>query len=252
MDTTAEIDDPATGVFVLVHGAWGGGWAWRWVTPYLKGAGHVVYTPTLTGLGERVHLASPQVDLDTHIDDVINVLHFEDLTGVVLVGWSYGGIVVAGVADRVPERISHLVYLDSDVPRDGETSIMPSQHAKQEERARLHGDGWRVPLAVEPDDPMLAAAALERRQWIIERFTPQPLKTRLQPIRLTGAATAVPTTYIRCTVGYDPSDENTQRQDQRVRSEPSWRYLELAGNHLAPFSIPEAVADVLLEAAHVS
>src|SRR5207244_4343977 len=89
--------------FVLVHGALGGGWCWRWVMPHLRAAGHEVYAPTLTGLGERVHLASPQVDLDTHIEDVVNVLEFEDLSGVVLVGWSYGGMVVAGVADRVAE-----------------------------------------------------------------------------------------------------------------------------------------------------
>jgi pimeloyl-ACP methyl ester carboxylesterase len=195
--------------FVLVHGAFVGGWCWRWVAPYLCGAGHDVYCPTLTGHGERVHLASPQVDLDTHIEDVVNVMHYEDLTGVVLVGWSYGGMVVAGVADRVPERIAHVVYFDSDVPRDGETSVPPGGHAA--------------------------------------RLTPHLLKTWTQPIRLSGAADAIPTTYIRCMVGYDPDDEDTRRQDARIRGEPSWRYRELAESHSAPLTAPRGVADLLLE-----
>src|SRR4051794_30531978 len=109
----------AMATFVLVHGAIVGGWCWRWVAPRLRSAGHEVYAPTLTGLGERVHLASPDTDLETHIRDIDNVLRFEDLTDVVLVGWSYGGMIVAGAADRAPERIAQLVYLDADAPRDG-------------------------------------------------------------------------------------------------------------------------------------
>ena len=233
--------------FVLVHGAFVGGWCWRWVAPYLRGAGHDVYCPTLTGHSERVHLASPQVDLDTHIEDVINVLHYEDLTGVVLVGWSYGGMVVAGVADRVPERIAHVVYLDSDVPRDGDTSVPPSQHAAREELARAHGDGWRVPAPYDADD-LPGELMAETRRWIAQRLTPHLLATWTQPIRLSGAAAAIPTTYVRCTVGYDPDDEDTQRQDARIRSEPSWCYRELAESHAAPLTAPLAVADVLLEA----
>ena len=121
--------------FVLVHGAIVGGWCWRWVAHGLREAGHEVHTPTMTGLGERIHLATPEVDLDTHIEDIANVLRFEDLTEVVLVGWSYGGMVVAGVADRLPERIAHVVYLDSDVPSDGDTSAPASVHAVRRELA---------------------------------------------------------------------------------------------------------------------
>jgi pimeloyl-ACP methyl ester carboxylesterase len=235
--------------FVLVHGAIVGGWCWRWVTPHLRDAGHEVYAPTLTGLGERVHLASSQVDLDTHIEDVVNVLHYEDLTGVVLVGWSYGGMVVAGMADRAPERIAHLVNLDSDVPRDGDTSAPPSQIAAREELARVHGDGWRVPPEVTRAEPLLLGELPEeQRRWIAARFTPHLLKTWTRPIRLTGAAAAIPTTYVRCTVGYDPTDEDTQRQDERIRTEPTWRYRELAASHAAPFTAPRALADLLLEA----
>lgn len=234
--------------FVLVHGAVVGGWCWRWVAPELRAAGHEVYTPTLTGLGERVHLASPHVTLDTHIEDVVNLLHFEDLTGVVLVGWSYGGMVVAAAADRAPERIAHLVYFDSDVPRDGDTSAPPSQHAAREELARRHGDGWRVPPEVTRAEPLLLAELREeQRRWIAARFVPHLLATWTQPIHLTGAAAAVPTTYIRCTTGYDPTDEDIQRQDERIRGEPTWRHRELAASHAAPFGAPHALATLLLE-----
>ncbi|HEX2281283.1 MAG TPA: alpha/beta hydrolase [Thermomicrobiales bacterium] len=235
--------------FVLVHGTFIGGWCWRWVAPYLRGAGHDVHTPTLTGHGQRVHLASPQVDLDTHIEDVVNVLHYEDLTGAVLVGYSYGGTVVAGAADRVAERIGHVVYLDSDVPRDGDmSSYPPGQTAVREELARAHGDGWRIPPVAAGVDTLLEEFPEEQRRWIAERLTPQLLKTWTQPIRLAGGAATIPTTYIRCTIGYDPDDEDTQRQDARIHSEPEWRYRELAATHLAPVTEPREVADLLLEA----
>lgn len=234
--------------FVLVQGAFVGGWCWRWVAPALRAAGHAVYAPTLTGLGERVHLAGPQVDLATHITDVVNVLHFEDLREVVLVGWSYGGMVVAGVADRIPERIAHLVYLDSDVPGNGDTSVPPSQHALREELARKHGDGWRVPVGVTHAEALLLSELPEeQRRWIAARLVPHLLATWLQPIRLTGAGAAVPTTDIRCKVGYDPADEDTQRQDARIRGEPRWRYVEMNATHAAPCTAPAALATLLLD-----
>ena len=204
----------------------------------------------MTGLGERAHLAGPDIDLDTHITDIVNVLHFEDLNNVILVGWSYGGMVVAGVADRVPGRIAHLAYLDSDVPRDGDTSAPPSQHVERIGLARDYGDGWRVPPEVTRAGSLLLSELPDDRQhWISERFVPHLLKTWIQPIRLTGAGAAIPTTYIRCTVGYDPSDEDTRRQDERIRSEPDWHYRELAVSHAAPFSAPDILANALLEVA---
>jgi pimeloyl-ACP methyl ester carboxylesterase len=236
--------------FLLVHGAVVGGWCWRWVAPELRAASHEVHAPTLTGLGERVHLASPQVDLDTHIEDVVNVLRYEDLTDVVLVGWSYGGMVVAGAADRAPGRVAHLVYFDSDVPRDGDMSAPPSQHAEREDLARAHCDGWRIPpeaMQTRLEALLLAELPEEQRRWIATRFAPHMLKTWLQPIRLSGAAATIPTTYIRCTVGYDPTDEDTRRQDARIRSEPDWRYWELDASHAAPFSAPHALAQMLMK-----
>jgi pimeloyl-ACP methyl ester carboxylesterase len=238
---------------VLVHGAHVGGWCWRWVAPELRAAGHEVHTPTLTGHGERVHLASPEVDLDTHIEDVVNLLRFEDLSDVVLLGWSYGGMIAAGVADRAPERIAHVVYLDSDVPLDGDTSVPPERRAEREELARAN-DGWRVLPAIDVDErpeagPFIAwpDLPLEMREWIVARFTPQLLKTWTQPIRLTGAGASLPTTYIRCLHGYDPADLDTMRQDARIRSEPSWQYRELPTNHFVPLTNHRLLAEVLCE-----
>src|SRR5437660_801825 len=107
--------------FVLVHGAWHGGWCWRKLMPLLRSAGHAVWTPTLTGLGERAHLGNPDVGLSTHVQDVVNVLEYEDLSNVVLVGHSYGGMVITGVAHQMPGRLAHLVYLDAFVPKDGQS-----------------------------------------------------------------------------------------------------------------------------------
>lgn len=232
--------------FVLVHGAFVGGWCWRWITPHLVASGHEVFCPTLTGLGERVHLASPQVNLETHIQDIINTLHYADLTDVVLVGWSYGGMVVAGVVDRVPDRIGQIVYLDSDVPRDGDTSSPPSAHARLMALAREHGDGWRVPPEVTRAPDLLLTGLPERqRASIAARLVAHPLACWTQPIRLTGGA-SLPTTYIRCTADYNPSDEDTARQDARIRSEPHWRVLELAERHAIPFTAPTTLARTLL------
>ncbi len=124
-NSRSSAQDVAKATFVLVHPAWFGGWCWGKVTPLLRDRGHDVYTPTLTGLGERAHLANPEISLATHIEDVVNVLEFEDLQRVILVGNSSGGMVITGVADRVPERLAQVVYLDAFVPEDGQKSRRP-------------------------------------------------------------------------------------------------------------------------------
>ena len=155
--------------FLLVHGGWAGGWHWREVASLLRAAGHEVFTPTLTGLGERVHLASPDVGLDTHIQDILMVLEYEELRDVILIGYSYSGMVITGVAERAADRLAHLVYLDAYVPRDGESlldMLGPDAAAFIEQAAQAYGDGWRIPHDP-PDAP---------------RRTPHPLKTGQQPV----------------------------------------------------------------------
>jgi len=239
--------------FVLVHGAWGGGWGWKKITPLLRAAGHDVFATTATGLGDRVHLAGPTVDLDTHITDVVNVLTFEELSGVTLVGWSYGGMIITGVAERVPERLAGLVYLDADVPVDGETGYdaeLCSAEVRTSDREAAEAAGtpdfipvdhyldWLRSILPDPVD----------QAWLFARLVPQPLATYTQPIRLTNpAAVAIPRAFIFCTQGKgDAAEDFTVRTAQRVRSDPAWQYQELTETHLAPINAPQATVEVLL------
>ena len=171
--------------FVLVHGAWHGGWCWKRVTPLLRAAGHEVYAPTLTGLGERAHLLSRDVNLDTHIHDVVNLLDCEELTDVVLVGHSYAGIVIAGVATQRPGRVAHLVYLDAFVVRDGqslEDLHTPEAVAGRQARVLAEGEGWRLP------PPATVALRRHRRgRWGLARVPDRPAALRdVHPARAPG------------------------------------------------------------------
>jgi pimeloyl-ACP methyl ester carboxylesterase len=140
---------------VLVHGSTAGGWVWKDIALRLRDEDYEVYTPTLTGLGERVHLLTREVGLDTHITDIVNVLHYEDLHDVILVGHSLGGMIITGVADQVPERIAELVYLDALVPENGESTLdltAPELRKEMEQRVRTEGEGWLVPIMRGPND----------------------------------------------------------------------------------------------------
>src|ERR1051326_5767338 len=143
---TPDRKETSMATFVLVHGAWHGGWCWQKVIPFLKAAGHEVYAPTLTGLAERASELSREVGLETHIQDIVSLLEEKDLHGVILVGHSYGAIVITGVVDQVPERIAHLVYLDTFVPRNGEAmaDVSPLVIRLLRKQAQAHGDGYRV------------------------------------------------------------------------------------------------------------
>ena len=233
---------------VLVHGSYFGSFSWRWVVPHLRESGHHVYTPSLTGVGEWVHLAGPHVDLDTHVTDVVNVLLYEDLADVMLVGWSYGGTVVTGAVGRAPKRVARIIYFDSDVPRDGESSSPPSVHAAKRAQAEVQGDGWRYPPPFGVDD-LSADLPAATRHWLWERHTPDLLRTRFEPIRLTNPTPAIPTTYIRYTIGYDPDSAIDRQEDARIRSGPDWQVRELEASHSAPITHPRAVADLLMEVA---
>lgn len=234
--------------FVLVHGVWGGGFVWREVAPLLRTAGHDVHTPTLTGLGERAHLLHPDIDLDTHVQDLVNTLFYRDLRDVILVGWSYGGMPVTGAAEQVPDRIQHLVYLDADVPFDGETKLdlnTPERRAWWQDLARTHGDGWRAPLIVGDDYQRDVIADEALRQWLLARSKghAQPFKTMTQPLRVRDpVAQALPRTFIDCT-----ADGVDVRMAERARTSPGWRYRELDASHFALATHPHEVVDLLLE-----
>jgi pimeloyl-ACP methyl ester carboxylesterase len=229
--------------FVLVHGAWHGGWCWRKVTPLLRAAGHEVHAPTLTGLGERAHLASPAVDLELHARDILATLECEEIREAILVGHSYGGAVATIVADRAPGRAARLVYLDAPIPRAGQRLldlITPEQAADFQERARRDGDGWRFapnsPAALGIDDPADVA-------WVAPRLAPQPLATFTQPIRLTGAVETVSRAYIFCAPAR-PGSLLSQFAGQA--RDAGWAYREIAAGHDAMISAPAATAEALL------
>jgi pimeloyl-ACP methyl ester carboxylesterase len=226
--------------FVLVHGGWAGGWQWREIATRLRAAGHDVYTPTLTGLGERVHLAHPDVDLDTHIQDILMVLEYEDLHEVILVGYSYSGMVVTAVAERAPERLAQLVYLDAFVPSDGEslaTMIGPELVAILEQVAQAYGDGWRIPHDP-PDAP---------------RRTPQPVKPMYQPVTVTNPAAArLPRTFIYCTQEKEamgPMGVPITQVAASAKADARWGYRELDSGHVPLETAPQELADILLELA---
>jgi pimeloyl-ACP methyl ester carboxylesterase len=245
--------------FVLVPGACLGGWAWREVAARLRKLGHEVYPVTLTGLGERVHLANPKVDLETHIADVVNLLDYEDLSDVVLVGHSYAGVVVTGVADRRPERLQAVVYLDTGPLPDG-LAIADVQTPEQRERQRLEaeqgGNGWLWPV---PDHDTLvsgvygSSSGLEPAgfQLLEGHATPQPYATFTTPLRLTGTRPdALRRVAIFCAEGamnLALLQDLIEQHDLRAEAfaDPSWELYELPTGHWAMFSLPGPLAELL-------
>jgi pimeloyl-ACP methyl ester carboxylesterase len=222
--------------YVLVHGGWDGGWAWRQVARELQSSGHEVFTPTLTGSGERVHLASPAVGLDTHILDVVNVFRYENLSEVILVGFSYGGMVITGVAEQVPEQIGQLIYLDAFVPEDGQSAADlsgPEITGVMEQIAQSYGDGWRIPH--NPPDA-------DRRTNLLLKAAHQRLTVNNPQAR------RLKHSYVQFTA--KPPEDFTRpimaRMAARVRQE-GWTYREMPFGHFSLLDEPQAVARLLLE-----
>ncbi len=230
------------------------GWCWQKVARRLRENGHDAYTATLTGLGERVHLASPEVDLETHITDVVNLIEYEDLNDVVLLGHSYGGMVVTGAADRIPERISELVYLDT-APLPGGTLIEkfpPELRRRTEEQVQESGEGWKFPI---PSPEELAnMASLEgvdedHLRLLYSRATPQPFGTYTQPLRLKNPAReALPKLGIVCSFSLAQVRQMIASDNPQFRglAGPEWRFVELPTGHYPMFSRPEDLAELLL------
>jgi pimeloyl-ACP methyl ester carboxylesterase len=179
---------------VIVHGGWGGGWEWAAVARVLRERGHDVFTPTLTGMGERAHLGGPEVGLATHVEDVVAVLELEDLHDVVLCGHSYGGMPVSGAADLGAERIALVIYIDALVPSDGQSAfdLLPDEFVELARASAVeHGDGWRVPIPPSLLPPPGWTAEDERARYIA-RLRAQPSATFAETARISGALSFCP------------------------------------------------------------
>jgi pimeloyl-ACP methyl ester carboxylesterase len=230
--------------YVLVHGAWRGSWVWKRVRQTLQAHGHQVFTPTLAGIADRSHLLSPQVNLGTHVADVVNLIQWEELPRVVLCGHSYGGCVVTGVADRIPDRIEALIYLDAFVPENGQSlhDLLPAdQREGQVEAAKELGEGWKVP----PISAETFHVNAKDRDWVNRQCTMQPLATFQQPLRLTGGIARIDNiTYILAdqwapspfTPFYGKAKEN------------GWKTLTMPCGHDVMLDMPEELTQALLAA----
>lgn len=239
--------------YVLVHGAWCGAWCWDKVVPLLQAAGHSVYTPTLTGVGDRASLLTPEVGLDTHIQDLVSLIETNDLQQVILVGHSYAGMVITEAADQVPDRIAHLVYLDAFIPRDGQSlaDTVPIVGMMLRREANKNGDGWRVNPPRErgglfgiKKDPDLSL--------VRSKVTPQPLKTFLQPVHIThpDAFAAIPHTFIECTRrGVIVWLMRRIMLPGSLPGGAGWDRRTIASDHMAMMIEPQATANLLLEIA---
>jgi pimeloyl-ACP methyl ester carboxylesterase len=231
----------AIGTYVLVHGAWHGGWCWAKVARLLRDAGHEVYTPTLTGLGERAHLARPEVDLDTHIQDVVAMLEAEELRQVTLVGHSYGGMVITGVAARTSGRIGHLVYLDAFVPEAGKSLLdyVGPGAAMMRETAVAHGEGWKIP-SFPPE--RFGVTSQRDTEWLTKHLVPQPLRTFEQALPA-GGGEKLKRTYVYCS---KPAMGAFDQFAERLRDDRKWTFHDVKTGHDAMVTAPGEIAKILM------
>jgi len=229
-------------VYVLVHGAWGGSWCWKRIRKALQAHGHEVFLPSLSGVGERSHLLSKQVDLTTHIADVVNLIRWEELSDVVLCGHSYGGCVVTAAADRLADRIGALVYVDAFVPENGQSlhdTLPDEQRLAQIQGALETGDGWKVP----PIPVNVFNLNARDRDWVERQRTPQSLATFQQPLQLTGAFDRITNvTYILAT-GWDNSPFPQFYEKAKAKG---WKTVTMACGHDVMLDMPDELSEVLL------
>ncbi|MCI2415872.1 alpha/beta hydrolase [Saccharopolyspora sp. K220] len=228
--------------FVLVHGAWHGGWVWQRVAPLLRAAGHEVHAPTLTGLSDRAHLLNPSVGLSTHVQDVVALIEAYDARDVVLVGHSYAGQVISGVADRIPQRLAKRVYLDAFVGDDGDAAIdlQPETVAEHyRESVAGPGFGWLIPVR---SLQVLGVTEQSDVDWLTPRLTPHPWLTYTEPLRLTGAADGVAAAFVECTDWMRVFQTHAERAAAR-----GWPVHHIATGHEAMVTAAKELAELLLE-----
>lgn len=229
--------------YLLVHGAWHGSWCWKQVAGLLKAAGHEVYTLTQTVLSERSHLMSTNTTLEIFVQDLVGLLEWEDLADVVLVGHSFGGIAITGAADRVPERIRHLVYLDSLILQDGQSGfsvVPPAIAAARRELARTSSGGVSIPVR---DPAAFGVSDPEDVAWLKAKCTPHPISTYEDTFRLDGpVGNNPPSTYIAVKPDYGP----LAAVRDFAKSQKQRRYMEIDAGHDAMITSPKALSDILL------
>jgi len=226
--------------YVLVHGAWHGGWCWERMRQRLIQSGARLYTPTLTGLGERAHLLSPSVSLETHVADVLQVLEEPALSDVILVGHSYAGMVITAVADRLPQRLARLVYLDAIVPRSGQCLLdcaSPEFRSRIDEQVKARGDGWRIPIPAPESLGLLQQADID---WVMPKLVPHPYRSFCEAVHFRSRdAYKVPRTYINC-IGNKPRGGPRSQQSAGIED-----YHELSSGHDAMVTAPLELATLL-------
>jgi pimeloyl-ACP methyl ester carboxylesterase len=231
--------------FVLVHAGWRGGWTWKRVARQLRKEGHEVYTPTLTGMADRSHVSHAPINLTTHIQDIVNLIKYEELNEVILCGASYSGMVITGVADQVSERIAALVYLDAFLPQDGESLFALTPEAAQLARIRdaaLHGGHTVQPISTE-----LIKTNPQDRAWVDRMSTPQPLATMTEAIRLQGNQHKIKTKIYLLATGWQPS--GFRKYYDQVSKDPAWIARTIDSGHEVMLNHPKEVTSLLKEAA---
>lgn len=232
--------------FVLLHGAFHGAWCWSRVAPLLRAAGHQVFTPTQTGLGDRAHLLHAGITLTTFVDDLVAVLDTEELTDAVLVGHSFGGAAITGAAERVPHRIRHLIYLDSAIPVSGRSPLDLAEPEIAAARRRLGAETGGVSIAP-PDPAVFGVPEGPDADWVRRRLTPHPFGTMATALTLAHSpGNGLPCTYIACT---DPVYETLAWARAMARAQPGWAWRDLAAGHDAMVTAPRATADLLMDIA---
>lgn len=225
--------------FVLVHGAWHGGWCWKRVVPLLRVRGHEAFAPTLTGLGDRAHLFRPSIDLDTHIQDVASLMETEDLESVTLVGHSYAGAVISGVADRLPSRIASMVYLDAFLLQNGKSL---ADHVPPEGREGLLKTDEAVGIKPFPPQAFGITDSADAA-WVGGKLVNQPARTFTRPLRLSNPPPKVPHTFIECT---QPAMGPFTPIAAALRANPAWKVVEFKTGHDAMITEPRGLVELLL------
>jgi pimeloyl-ACP methyl ester carboxylesterase len=234
----------ASHTFLLVHGAWHGGWCWRRVADLLQAKGHTVFTPTLTGLGERSHLMRPGINVSTHVTDIVNVVKWEGLSGIVLCGHSYGGMVVSGVAEQMADKIASIVLLDAFLPQDGDAM---AELTSQVVRDGLKNAIDKGEIAMPPRPAAMFLVNEKDQAWVDSKCGPQPIATMTEKMKLTGARERIPKkTYIRAAAYPNPGFDAALA---RVKADRSWQVYEVPCGHDVMIDMPERLAEILLKVA---